>query len=232
MPSFKKIESSKKESIVGKIKKNENNKIGEIKKALTDGKINDKKIIGAGASGIVYKFDYDGETYALKEIKHIYDVKVQKNLENILEILYNIKNENIVKYYNSFEKDNKINIIMEYAGDANLQNLIDEHRDEGMLIDPKLLYKIISQICNGLKDIHGNNIIHRDLKPENIFFDKKKEKIKIGDFGISKIVTHNTQTYAGTVYYMAPEIKNGKPYTNKVDIYSLGCILYALFNLD
>ena len=53
------------------------------------------------------------------------------------------------------------------------------------LIEEKLIYNIIKQICLGIKEIHNKKIIHRDLKPENIFMNKNNE-IKIGDFGISK----------------------------------------------
>ena len=76
-------------------------------------------------------------------------------------------------------------------------------------------------------------IIHRDLKPENIFMNKNME-IKIGDFGISKQLNKEytlTKNKLGTEYYIAPEIiKEGK-YNEKSDIWSLGCIIYELFNL-
>ena len=52
-------------------------------------------------------------------------------------------------------------------------------------IDEKIIINIIKQICLGIREIHNKNIIHRDLKPENILLDKNN-KIKIGDFGISK----------------------------------------------
>ena len=89
-------------------------------------------------------------------------------------------------------------------------------------------------ICEGLKEIHKNNIIHRDLKPENIFISKDY-KIKIGDFGISKqLKTHtkNATTKKGTFNYMAPELIKNEKYTNKIDIWALGCILYELCTLN
>ena len=60
-------------------------------------------------------------------------------------------------------------------------------------------------------------------------------KIKIGDFGVSKILT-TTQNYTkskvGKHHYFAPEIEKGENYNNKVDIYALGCIIYELFTLN
>ena len=121
---------------------------------------------------------------------------------------------------------------MEYAGDTNLKNFIEQHFKIGKQIDEDILNEIIKQMCIGLKEIHKQKIIHRDIKPENIFLDKENFSIKIGDFGISKIVLNGyTTTKIGTHEYMAQEIYGGN-YTNKIDIYALGCIFYELFNLS
>ena len=82
-------------------------------------------------------------------------------------------------------------------------------------------------------EIHKNKIIHRDLTPDNIFIGKNN-KIKIGDFGVSKeLKTNNNYTKSiGKIDYMAPKIINGPEYNYKVDIYSLGCIIYELFKLN
>ncbi|CAZ80540.1 unnamed protein product [Tuber melanosporum] len=73
-------------------------------------------------------------------------------------------------------------------------------------------------------------VLHRDLKPENIFV-MADNSIKIGDFGLSKKLAPGNmfaETYAGTPYYMSPEISSGRPYTVKSDIWSMGCIIYEL----
>ena len=76
------------------------------------------------------------------------------------------------------------------------------------------------------------NILHRDMKPGNIFF--KDNKIKIGDLGVAKILD-NIENFAtskvGTPYYLSPEVCEDRPYNNKSDIWSLGCILYELCTL-
>jgi surface protein len=122
---------------------------------------------------------------------------------------------------------------MEFAGDNNLKKFINKYRNKDEYIDEKIIKDIIIQICKGLKVIHDNKMIHRDLTPDNIFINENN-KIKIGDFGVSKILT-NTKNYAktqiGKFNYLAPEILKGLEYDNKVDIYSLGCIIYELFTL-
>ena len=74
---------------------------------------------------------------------------------------------------------------MEYGGNTDLKKYINEQES---LIEEKTLKDIIMQICLGLKEIHNIKLIHRDLTPDNIFMDKNN-KIKIGDFGVSKILT-------------------------------------------
>ena len=77
---------------------------------------------------------------------------------------------------------------------------------------------------------HQRHIIHRDLKPDNIlFFNEEKTKIKIIDFGVAGI-TQGEINKAGSISYMAPEIVGGWNYESnpKIDIFSLGCILYEM----
>ena len=194
--------------------------------------ITDKKeFIGNGSFGRVYKIKYKERIYALKEISLEYlNEKGLNNYENEANILSKLNSEYIVKYYNSYKKDNKFNIIMEYAENTNLKNYIDEYRGKHQLIEEKIINNIVKQICLGLKEIHKLNIIHRDLKPENIFINKNNLRIKIGDFGIS-INSIYAYSYKGTFKYMSPEMRKGSKYSNKADIYALGCILYELFTL-
>ena len=152
---------------------------------------------------------------------------------NEIKILSSFKSENIVKYYHSFiEKDN-FNIFMEYCDSLDLKAFIDKHKKDNTYIEPDTLYLIVLNLCLGIKEIHNKNIIHRDLKPENIFINKDN-KIKIGDFGISKQLNkeHYAKTFVGTCEYMAPELLKGKEYTKKVDIWSLGTIIYELCTLE
>lgn len=89
------------------------------------------------------------------------------------------------------------------------------------------------QICLALKYVHDRKILHRDLKTQNIFLTSKGE-IKIGDFGIARVLQSTydyAQTAIGTPYYLSPEICQEKPYNQKSDIWSLGCILYEIVTL-
>jgi NIMA (never in mitosis gene a)-related kinase len=81
-----------------------------------------------------------------------------------------------------------------------------------------------------LEHLHSKNIMHRDIKCLNIFLSENK-KIKIGDLGVSKIVSSSfamQDTRVGTPLYLSPELVKQQPYDFKVDIWAVGCALYHL----
>ena len=89
------------------------------------------------------------------------------------------------------------------------------------------------QICLALEYVHSRRVIHRDLKTQNIFLTGNNT-IKLGDFGISKVLETtcaNANNVVGTPYYMAPEACQSEPYTSKSDVWALGVILYELCTL-
>lgn len=104
-----------------------------------------------------------------------------------------------------------------------------ERRDTFSEVD---VIKIGKDICTALIICHGKDILHRDIKPENIFFNDDGD-YKLGDFGISRIMDKCTSSYAstsiGTPEYAAPEQGSGT-YDKRVDIYSLGLVLYEMTN--
>ena len=76
-------------------------------------------------------------------------------------------------------------------------------------------------------------ITHRDLKGSIIFLSND-HRVKIGDFGISKVAEQTVQaskSFVGTPYYLSPEMVEGKNYSAKADIWALGVILYQLCTL-
>ena len=95
------------------------------------------------------------------------------------------------------------------------------------------MIRISTQLFIALREVHKNNIIHRDIKPDNIFIKSKESKfLLLGDFGVSLLYTDEKLpvTRIGTEFYIAKELyeSSSEPYTNKVDIFSLGVVLYEL----
>ena len=202
------------------------------------------ELIGKGGYSEVYKaYDtYDHKFIACKliqlnenwpqEIKQSY-IKhtIRENL-----ILQNLNHKKIVKLYDTLEiNDNAFCNILEYCSGPDLSLYI---RKNGGSISEQIAKIIITQILQAL--IYLNNltkkIIHYDLKPENILFDNDMN-IKITDFGLAKIIEPNTEFVqltsqgVGTYWYLPPECfeeNKNIEINSKVDIWSLGVILYEI----
>ena len=95
----------------------------------------------------------------------------------------------------------------------------------------KDIIKLGCDICTALEVCAKRNIIHRDIKPENIFVNDFGY-FKLGDFGIARKMVNITNglSQKGTFNYIAPEVANSREYDARVDIYSLGIVLYRLLN--
>ena len=195
--------------------------------------------LGEGGFGKVYKVIKEGENnnkyYAIKEIELRNESQESINsAKKESEFLSKFDSEYIIKYYDSSVNDKKFYILMEYFDGQDLRDFLINYKNYDEKIDEKIIIKIIEQICYGIKEIHAKNIIHRDLKPENILIDKNN-KIKIGDFGLSRqFNSYKSYTFtakgAGTTQYTAPEILvEEKKYNKKSDLWALGCIIYELF---
>jgi len=118
--------------------------------------------------------------------------------------------------------------------DGDLATLIKKKKESGGRFSEEEIMQWFVQICMALNYIHARRIMHRDLKASNIFLTANN-CVKIGDFGISKVLQGTLEaamTVVGTPYYMSPEVCQNRPYTMKSDIWALGCILYELCTLE
>ena len=87
-------------------------------------------------------------------------------------------------------------------------------------------------MVRGLQTLHDMKIVHRDIKCANIFLTKDGV-LKLGDLNVSKVAKKGMlQTQTGTPYYASPEVWKDKPYNEKSDIWSVGCVLYELTTLE
>uniref|UniRef100_A0A3B4YVQ2 non-specific serine/threonine protein kinase n=1 Tax=Seriola lalandi dorsalis TaxID=1841481 RepID=A0A3B4YVQ2_SERLL len=121
---------------------------------------------------------------------------------------------------------------MEYCDGGDLMKKINMQR--GVPFTEERIVAWFVQICLGLKHIHDRKILHRDIKAQNIFLTNGGMKAKLGDFGIARMLNNTMElarTCVGTPYYLSPEICESRPYNNKTDIWSLGCVLYELCTL-
>jgi len=144
-----------------------------------------------------------------------------------IKTLKQLKHPNIVELFGDGEQDGVLFYAMELVEGQTLQ---EELQAKHQFQWPEVL-RIGIEVCQALKHAHDHGIIHRDLKPANLLRTKTGE-IKLTDFGIAKLfgATHLTAdgSVVGTADYMAPEQAEGKPVSNRTDLFSLGALMFTL----
>ncbi|XP_018010472.1 serine/threonine-protein kinase Nek8 isoform X2 [Hyalella azteca] len=193
------------------------------------------KSIGRGTFGAVHLFKRrkDGLPVVIKQIS-LESLSHHDADSSLIEVrvLSILRHPFIIHYHNSFNHDSSLMIVMEYAAGGNLQSFLQSRLPSNFLQEQHAV-DLFTQMTLGLQHIHRQNILHRDLKPQNIFMDITHKYLKIGDFGISKILSSKSKafTVVGTPCYLSPELCQNKPYNKKSDVWALGCILYELLTL-
>ncbi|NXN31642.1 NEK5 kinase, partial [Nycticryphes semicollaris] len=190
------------------------------------------KKIGEGSFGTIFlaKGKVDNEQCVVKEINLTkMPVKEKEASQKEVILLAKMKHANIVTFYDCLQEKNKLYIVMEYCDGGDLMKRIN--MQHGVLFDEDQILSWFVQISLGLKHIHDKKILHRDVKAQNIFLSNNGKVAKLGDFGIARQLNSTMEfahTCVGTPYYLSPEICENRPYNNKTDIWSLGCVLYEL----
>ncbi|XP_002130578.2 serine/threonine-protein kinase Nek11-like isoform X1 [Ciona intestinalis] len=144
-------------------------------------------------------------------------------------LLARMKHKNIVQFHESFLDGQFFCIVLEYCEGGDMEGKITEHKEKNEHINEQQVIKWLKQILKAIRHMHESRVLHRDLKSRNIFL--KNNQIKIGDFGISRILmgeSDKASTFVGTPYYMSPEVLKHEKYDEKCDIWSLGCVLYEI----
>ena len=194
------------------------------------------EIIGQGMYGKVYKAmnKLESKYYAIKALnfKNI-STKERSLIETEINLLQELKHPNIVLYKDSFiDKNNNLNIITTFCEGGDMYRKI--FKEKNTYFEENIIINWLIQLLLGLSYIHDKKIVHRDIKTKNIFI-KNNLTVKIGDFGIAKILNSTSSyahTFIGTPYYISPELCKDQPYNDKSDVWSLGCVLYELCTLN
>jgi eukaryotic-like serine/threonine-protein kinase len=125
-------------------------------------------------------------------------------------------------------------LVMEYIDGGTLKAELEQlaANDEHMPLER--VVELTTQLADALAYAHGRGMVHRDIKPGNIMLDEETGKAILTDFGIVKMLGGQTAAYTmtgaliGTPAYMSPEQALGKPGDARVDIYSLGVLLFQM----
>jgi serine/threonine protein kinase len=196
-----------------------------------------KKKIGMGSFATIYhaiELDRDREV-AIKTIR-VPDIRrLADNITREIKIMKELKHPNIIRLYDIiYDRDfDNVHLILEYAPNGNLSDYLKKKGP----ISEAYAKVYMKQLSSGLHYLLSRSepIVHRDLKPQNILMFGDYG-IKLTDFGFARNfqVDDLFNTLCGTPLYMAPELllpskdKSDKKYTTKVDLWSIGIILYEM----
>jgi serine/threonine-protein kinase len=192
-----------------------------------------ESLIGEGATGAVYLAEdlSRGGRVALKLLapELAQDERFRRRFLRDSRLAASLDHPHIVPTLAFGEEDGLLYLAMSYVEGADLRELI---RREGKL-EPERAIDLLAQAADALDDAHATGLVHRDVKPANILVAgaSEGEHVYVCDFGLARHVSSvssltSERGFVGTVDYVAPEQIEGGPIDDRVDVYSLGCVLF------
>eukprot|EP01088_Endostelium_zonatum_P020101 TRINITY_DN7247_c0_g1_i2.p1 TRINITY_DN7247_c0_g1~~TRINITY_DN7247_c0_g1_i2.p1 ORF type:complete len:259 (-),score=53.01 TRINITY_DN7247_c0_g1_i2:34-810(-) len=182
--------------------------------------------LGSGKFGNVYLARERKSKYivALKALWKAQLVKnrVEHQLRREVEIQLNLHHPNVLRLYGYFHDEDRVYLILEYAGKGELYK---ELTDKGQFSERQSA-KLLKMVVGAMIYCHKKHVIHRDIKPENLLMGINGD-VKIADFGWSVHAPSNRRkTLCGTLDYLPPEMIKGQVHDHRVDLWSLGILLF------
>jgi serine/threonine protein kinase len=189
--------------------------------------------VGRGGMGVIYRATESRpqRTVALKVVapELAADAEFRARFLRESQIAASIEHPHVVPVSRIGEEDGVLFIAMRFIGGRDLAALIAA---EGRL-EPLRAARILDQIADALDTAHEQGLVHRDVKPANVLVERRRrgEHVYLTDFGLTKSLATNgrltgTGMTVGTTDYMAPEQFEGGRLDARVDVYSLGCVLF------
>jgi len=190
-------------------------------------------LIGQGAFGKVYRGKCRGKEVAIKILRN-QDLSPETldEFHHEIEICSRIHHPNVCLFMGACMQPGRLAFVTEFMEGGTLSKLLYD-KDHKLTLSKKI--KMAKDMALGLNWLHRSNppIIHRDLKPDNLLVDKYGN-IKVTDFGLSDIkrgVVRDEHMPKGSLLWMAPEVMQGLPLTEKVDVYAFALVLWEMITL-
>lgn len=193
------------------------------------------KVLGKGAYGKVFQArkirgSRNGQLFAIKSVNKSRIASSQTDIRHTKaerDVLVRTEHPFIVKLHFAFETNSRLYLVQEFCRGGELFRRMEVER---MMLEDHARFYLCEIVC-ALEYLHGLDIIYRDLKTENVMLDEEGH-VKLIDFGLSKLGMSEgalTNTFCGTVEYMAPEVVTRSPGYNKpADWWSFGIFTFDL----
>lgn len=174
----------------------------------------------------------DDTTFILKQLKHQYPTPEQlARFRKEFEVSKKLGGKGVLKAHKLLRHENSLVMVLE---DINGESVANLYQDKAMRIPEFLRFAL--KLVDCIDTVHQNKVIHKDINPSNIIMDKKTQRLKVIDFGISSELEYEEASavanavFKGTFAYISPEqtgrMNQGVDY--RTDFYSLGVTFYQL----
>ena len=189
--------------------------------------------IGKGGFGLVWRVIHKKtqKVYCIKVIQKqgIIEQKLVPQMNREIEIMYILNNPHCLRLKNHFEDDNNFYLVMPLAAKGQLYRVLKKFRK----FDERTSAQILRETISALQYLHSFKppIIHRDIKPENLLLNEGG-RVLLADYGWSNFNMEGDvrKTFCGTPEYIAPEMLLKKGHDTRVDIWSIGILMFELLS--
>eukprot|EP00753_Platysulcus_tardus_P013488 PLAT3688.1.p1 GENE.PLAT3688.1~~PLAT3688.1.p1 ORF type:complete len:671 (+),score=253.23 PLAT3688.1:3-2015(+) len=191
------------------------------------------KKIAAGSAGQIFRGEYCGSLVAVKEL---FSSKIDEmdlaEFKAEASIMAKLHHPNVVRFLGACVVNPHLYLVTELMA-GSLEQVID---DDKQPLELPLIARISRQLAAGLAFLHAQAVVHRDVKPSNVLHNSSLQLFKIADFGMARLMEEHskhltsTAVVGGTPTYMAPEQISHKHYTQSVDVWAYGIVLWQLLN--
>ncbi len=187
------------------------------------------EVIGHGAMGVVLKA-YDAKLGRYVAIKALLPDLAHRDhyVRSFLaesRAMAAVRHPNVVAIHDVEDRHEPPYLVMEYVEGESLQAALRR----GVRVELVDVIRIGIELARAVEAIHAQGIVHRDIKPSNILIERSTGRVKVTDFGIAIATSRIEEAMpAGTLYFMAPEQFQGRAIDERIDVFSVGCVLRML----
>ncbi|WBR14784.1 Ser/thr kinase [Pandoravirus kuranda] len=188
------------------------------------------RVIGSGSFATVYRATWNGVEVAVKRLARARLTERDTNQFRAEVVLHTrLEHPNVLPVFGACFQEGNLCLVTEYVQRGTLRDLLAS--PEGARLGWDVRLRMLRHVARGVAYLHARSppVVHRDLKPANLLVGDD-HRIKVADFGLARVKEEGATMTAsrGTRAYAAPEVLLGRPYTEKVDVYAMGLIMWSV----